>query len=244
MAGTSPPEVTALSNPSETALDGDEAEDILSPPLSSLREISTLASWTVSTYKPGCGVAALRSPSPTQFWQSDGPQPHLLNIHFFKLVSIARLRIYLDLESDESYTPTRMQFLAGHSEYDVVEFAEWRSGSTPEGGPRGWVDIGLERCWGRGGEGEEDVGVDGEGEGVLRCMFLQVKVLENHQNGKDTHIRGVQIWAKDEREGRRVGRERDGVGVGKAKGVLESAEVWEDEVEAWIEDGIGDAEIR
>ena len=35
--------------------------------------------------------------------------------------------------------------------------------------------------------------------GVLRCFFLQVRVLENHQNGKDTHIRGVQIFARDDR---------------------------------------------
>lgn len=28
---------------------------------------------------------------------------------------------------------------------------------------------------------------------------MQVRVLENHQNGKDTHVRGVQIFARDER---------------------------------------------
>lgn len=41
----------------------------------------------------------------------------------------------------------------------------------------------------------EDAGIAG----VLRCFFLQVRVLENHQNGKDTHIRGIQIFARDER---------------------------------------------
>lgn len=29
-------------------------------------------------------------------------------------------------------------------------------------------------------------------------MALQVKVCENHQNGKDTHVRGVQIFVVDE----------------------------------------------
>lgn len=53
-------------------------------PPSGLKEISSLASWTVSTNKPGCGVTALRSPDTNLFWQSDGPQPHLLSIHFFK----------------------------------------------------------------------------------------------------------------------------------------------------------------
>lgn len=38
---------------------------------------------------------------------------------------------------------------------------------------------------------------------VLRCHLVQIKILENHQNGKDTHLRGLQIFAKDnERESR------------------------------------------
>lgn len=135
----------------------------------------------MSTYKPGCGVAALRSPSTSQFWQSDGPQPHLLNIHFFKLVSIVKLRVYLDFELDESYTPTRMVFLAGMGMYDLTEFAEWNGEA-----PRGWVDVKLE-------------GVGCGGGDVLRAMVVQVKICENHQNGKDTHVRGVQVFAKDER---------------------------------------------
>ena len=47
------------------------------------------------------------------------------------------------------------------------------------------------------------------------CMVLQVRVLENHQNGKDTHVRGMQVFSVDERPGRRrlaAGREED-VGV-------------------------------
>ena len=34
-------------------------------------------------------------------------------------------------------------------------------------------------------------------------MIVQVRVCENHQNGKDTHVRGVQLFARDEREGRK-----------------------------------------
>ncbi|KLJ11753.1 anaphase-promoting complex subunit 10, partial [Blastomyces silverae] len=104
-----------------------------------LREISSLASWTVSTHKPGCGIAALRHPSPSQFWQSDGPQPHTLTLHFFKRVAIVRIRVYLDFELDESYTPTKMIFLAGMGGNDLVEFATWQGEA-----PAGWVDIDLQ----------------------------------------------------------------------------------------------------
>ncbi|KAF2795351.1 galactose-binding like protein [Melanomma pulvis-pyrius CBS 109.77] len=99
-----------------------------------LREISTLASWTVSSSKPGCSIPQLRSPSTSLFWQSDGPQPHYLNIHFFKLVRIVGLRLFLDFEADESYTPTRIVFLAGSGGNDLVEWGEMRLEQ-----PRGWI---------------------------------------------------------------------------------------------------------
>lgn len=41
------------------------------PPLdlTGLKEIGNLASWTVSTYKPGCGIEALRDEDTNLFWQ-------------------------------------------------------------------------------------------------------------------------------------------------------------------------------
>lgn len=37
------------------------------------------------------------------------------------------------------------------------------------------------------------------GKAELRAFVVQVRVLENHQNGKDTHVRGVQIFAQDDK---------------------------------------------
>lgn len=232
-----------------------------SPPLPpGFKEISSLASWTVSSSKPGCSIPQLRNPSTALFWQSDGPQPHLLNIHFFKLVRIVGLRLYLDFEADESYTPTRIQFLAGSGPNDLQEWAELRLEQ-----PRGWVWVGFEgvgEAEGASGpafaqeddeddEDEDDEDDDDEdddyddddddggasdssdeamvldGAGgkslrrqrrrrqrrrrrarmpVLRAFLVQVKILENHQNGKDTHLRGLQIFARD--KGRREERPR------------------------------------
>ncbi|KAI4274149.1 MAG: hypothetical protein LQ337_004143 [Flavoplaca oasis] len=160
--------------------DGGEVRDD-DPTIEGLRNINSLASWTVSTHKPTCGVTALLSPAPHTYWQSDGPQPHTLTIHFFKLVHIAKLRILLDFSKDESYTPTRMQFLAGTGHHDLCEFGGWEGQQ-----PVGWQDVPLDGCGVGGGKG-------------LRCFLVQVRVLENHQNGKDTHVRGVQIFARDER---------------------------------------------
>jgi len=37
---------------------------------------------------------------------------------------------------------------------------------------------------------------------VLRAHLVQIKILENHQNGKDTHLRGLQIFARNDEGGR------------------------------------------
>jgi anaphase-promoting complex subunit 10 len=265
----------------------------LDPPPPYLREISTLASWTVSSSKPGCSIPQLRHASTSLFWQSDGPQPHYLNIHFFKLVRIVGLRLYLDFEQDESYTPTRIIFLAGSGMNDLQEWGEMKLES-----PRGWVwaDFGnVDDDDDQGDEGDDgdgdarmldpppsnllnnanggergipDASSDSENNNphipqhtpipqsqhqnpnltpqipssslhhtvtptlprphprqpftalpqpphpprpqsprrprmpVLRAHLVQIKILENHQNGKDTHLRGLQIFARnDETEG-------------------------------------------
>ncbi|KAI9721248.1 MAG: hypothetical protein M1812_002409 [Candelaria pacifica] len=167
--------------------------------VSHLKEIGNLASWTVSTSKPGCGVEALRSEDSNLFWQSDGPQPHLLNIHFFKLVSIVHIRLYLDFENDESYTPTKMSFLAGTGQHDLQEFIELSFEH-----PKGWIDVSLD---GVGGRDRYDDSAGGDWQtssNILRAFVVQVRIAENHQNGKDTHVRGLQIFSEDETLGRKA----------------------------------------
>ena len=47
---------------------------------SELREIGKDAVWSLSTAKPGNGVEQLRDDNTETYWQSDGTQPHLINI--------------------------------------------------------------------------------------------------------------------------------------------------------------------
>ncbi|KAK7977981.1 anaphase-promoting complex subunit 10 [Apiospora saccharicola] len=146
-----------------------------------LKEISNLASFTVSSYKPGCGVRELRDDDINLFWQSDGPQPHRLNIHFIKRVEIRALRLFLDYELDESYTPTKIQITAGTAPHLTIPFTTMELNT-----PKGWIDVPIT---GAGG------GKDGNS---LCCFFIRIIVLENHQNGKDTHVRGIKVYALDD----------------------------------------------
>ncbi|KAI9646643.1 hypothetical protein NHQ30_004639 [Ciborinia camelliae] len=165
--------------PVETVMDNSPPFD---PAALGLKEIGNLASWTVSSSKPGCGVVALRDDDTNLFWQSDGPQPHYLNIHFAKFAKIRAIRIFLDFEADESYTPTRIQLLGGTGYHDLIPFSDLSFVQ-----PKGWIDVNLDHVGG---------GSDGK---TLRAFIVQVKVLENHQNGKDTHVRGLKIYSHDER---------------------------------------------
>lgn len=49
--------------------DGPEQQPPFDPSAVGLKEISNLASFTVSSYKPGCGVKELRDDDVNQFWQ-------------------------------------------------------------------------------------------------------------------------------------------------------------------------------
>ncbi|KAJ6304998.1 hypothetical protein OIU78_020528 [Salix suchowensis] len=47
------------------------------------------------------------------YWQSDGAQPHVVNIQFQKKVKLQLVVLYLDFKLDESYTPSKISIRAG-----------------------------------------------------------------------------------------------------------------------------------
>eukprot|EP00050_Salpingoeca_kvevrii_P020474 m.99030 g.99030 ORF g.99030 m.99030 type:complete len:59 (+) comp8878_c0_seq3:148-324(+) len=52
--------------------------------LANRREIGDQAVWSLSSCKQGFGVEQLRDEQITTYWQSDGPQPHLISIQFHR----------------------------------------------------------------------------------------------------------------------------------------------------------------
>lgn len=120
-------------------------------------------------------------PPHSQAIRSDGQQPHLVTIHFVRRVEIRAIRFYVDYKNDESYTPTNIIFYAGTGPHDLIQFAE-----VPLTNPVGWQDVPIANCGG---------GPDGHS---LCAWIVQMHIKENHQNGKDTHIRGIKIFALDE----------------------------------------------
>lgn len=137
-----------------------------------LREVGNQAVWSLSSCKPGFGVDQLGDDSNDTYWQSDGPQPHLVNIQFHRKTTIHDICIYADYKSDESYTPNRISVRVGNhfndlSEVEQLELTE----------PSGWVCVLLRDSSDR----------------PIRTFMIQLAVLSNHQNGRDTHIRRIKV---------------------------------------------------
>jgi anaphase-promoting complex subunit 10 len=163
------------------------ADDPAPPPPSGdpadTSEIGRLAVWSVTSAKPGNGVELLRDGNLDTYWQSDGAQPHLVNVQFQRKVKVREIALYADYKLDESYTPSKISVRAGNSFHDlrevcVVDLDE----------PVGWTRVRLDA----NGGGETEM--DAEGGAPLRAYFLQLAVLSNHQNGRDTHVRQVKIF--------------------------------------------------
>ncbi len=161
-----------------------------------VREIGNDAVWVLSTAKPGNGVTQIRDSSVDTYWQSDGGQPHLINIHFLKRKSVCEIAFYLDYTQDESYTPKKISIRTGITFHDLEEIKEVELNE-----PVGWVSVPLyaEPDPLDGDEDEDDDENENENSQnrrrkPVRTFLLQVCVVSMHQNGRDTHVRQVKIF--------------------------------------------------
>ncbi|XP_058083159.1 anaphase-promoting complex subunit 10 isoform X2 [Magnolia sinica] len=140
-----------------------------------LREMGKKAVWSVSSCKPGNGVHSLRDDNLDTYWQSDGAQPHLINIQFQKKVKLQLLVLYVDFKLDESYTPSKISIRAGDGFHNLKEIK-----TVELVKPVGWVYISLS-------------GTDPR-EAFINTFMVQLAVLSNHLNGRDTHVRQIKLY--------------------------------------------------
>jgi len=149
---------------------------IRKPPEIDCPDISHLAKWSVSSFKFGFGPECLQDPDPDTFWHSDGPQPHFITVEFPRKMAIQKLGLCLSYRLDDSYTPAALSVRAGTSPGDLQEVR-----AVTLDRPDGWIifDVSSEN--------------DGEGFKPIHAYILQVIILANHMNGKDTHVRGMRI---------------------------------------------------
>ncbi|XP_061921745.1 anaphase-promoting complex subunit 10 isoform X4 [Entelurus aequoreus] len=103
-----------------------------------VREIGSQAVWSLSSCKPSFGVDQLRDDNLETYWQSDGSQPHLVNIQFRRRTRVKMLCIYADYKSDESYTPSKISVRVGNNFHNLQEVRQLEMVE-----PSGWIHISL-----------------------------------------------------------------------------------------------------
>ncbi|KAI0324675.1 anaphase-promoting complex subunit 10 [Cubamyces sp. BRFM 1775] len=144
-------------------------------------DIGHLAKWSVSSFKFGFGPECLTDDDPETFWHSsssDGPQPHFITIEFPRKVSVQKLSVFLCYPLDDSYTPANIGIRAGTGQVDIQDL---RIVSLER--PDGWVTFDI--CM--------EPNEDGDGFKHIDVYVIQIYIMNNHMNGKDTHVRGVKV---------------------------------------------------
>ncbi|TKR80201.1 hypothetical protein L596_014312 [Steinernema carpocapsae] len=139
-----------------------------------VRDISLTGTWTLSSSPDGYGINQLLDEQVDQYWQSDGPQPHQITIEFATRTDVMFVLLYLDFKTDESYTPSKVSIQLGSS---ILDLDEGKVFNFHE--PTGWQLL--------------DLRDSSEAKKPAHCFVLQLQVIQNHQNGRDTHIRNMKI---------------------------------------------------
>jgi len=167
------------------------------------REIGHLGHWAVSSCKANHGVQHLRDLELDTYWQSEGQQPHLISVRFPVKMHFSFLRFYIDEPSDESYTPEKIAIRVGTNEHDLKEVmvedikdlthpgANWiycslDTTADPENVENANPKISREPYTSPGNEAQRT---------YETAFMIQLAILANHQNGRDTHIRQVQVFS-------------------------------------------------
>lgn len=174
-----------------------------------LREIGREAlCWQLSSAKPGNGVEQIRDQSTDTYWQSDGVSlPHWIQVHFARRVPISHVCIFLDYNLDESYTPKQLTVQVGMTTQDLVPAIHPANTMVELSEPVGWCIIPLTAPPDPlddddDEEEEEDDAENTEGQQqsikqrrrLVRTHMIRITVQSMHQNGRDTHIRQVQLY--------------------------------------------------
>ncbi|RDX43991.1 APC10-domain-containing protein [Lentinus brumalis] len=148
------------------------------PPRLPWPDIGHLAKWSVSSFKFGFGPECLTDEDPDTFWHSDGPQPHFITVEFPRRVAIQKISMYLSFPLDDSYTPATIMIRAGTGHGDLQDIRIL----TIEK-PDGWITF----------DASMEANEDGDGFKLVEAYILQIIIIGNHMNGKDTHVRGLKI---------------------------------------------------
>lgn len=157
--------------------------------IENLVNISNIAYWKASSFKNLNPVENVINDDPESYWQSDGSQPHSIDIYFSKRVEITLLAMFFGFVIDESYSPKVIKVYIGDSPSDLNYFEEWHIERITQWYVRKFTSFEeIKRS------NETRVGR----KPPVKCQMIRFVFPVNHDNGKDTHLRGIRIYSRDD----------------------------------------------
>lgn len=127
----------------------------------------------LSSFKRDHGLRELLSEDTNEFWHTDDNLPHYIEVIFSKLVYVSTIQLTLMYSLDDSYTPAQIEVRAGIVRESIEPVLK-----TTLVEPEGAIALNINK----------------------KCFFLQVVVLTNHQEGRDTHIRSFKVFDEESRQ--------------------------------------------
>lgn len=120
----------------------------------------------VSTFKQGHGIDELFSDTLEKYWHTDGNLPHHIEIEFEEIRHLLEIRITLGHTQDKSYIPREIDVRCGKTR-NTMELVK----KVTITDKLSMASIPVEKD----------------------CCFLQMIILSNHQDGRDSRIRGLSL---------------------------------------------------
>lgn len=172
--------------------------------------VSNVCYWKASSYKAMHPIENVLNDDPESYWQSDGGQPHIVDIYFNKRVEVTLLALFFGFEVDESYSPSVMKVYVGDSINDLTYYEEWHIQRITQWYARKFpshpikkdksknvetTSIYYNRNKSKNKEKNEEMK---EKTLPVKCQVMRLSFPLNHDNGKDTHLRGIRIFGKDD----------------------------------------------
>ncbi|AFN83032.1 anaphase-promoting complex subunit 10 [Encephalitozoon romaleae SJ-2008] len=127
----------------------------------------------LSSFKREHSLKELLSKDMSEYWATDDVLPHSIQISFDKVKYVQSVQLFLSFTQDDSYTPEKIAIRSGLARECIKEIS-----SVELVEPEGLLTLNVGR----------------------KCLYIQIVINSNHQEGKDSHIRHLKVLESPTKE--------------------------------------------
>ncbi|KAI5170826.1 anaphase-promoting complex subunit 10 [Nematocida sp. LUAm3] len=124
----------------------------------------------VSTFKVGHGAEELFCDSTEKYWHTDGNLPHHIEIDFPEIKKLLKIKLTIGNTQDKTYIPKEIDIRCGKTKDSIVSIKKAQINEKLSSAVITVNEL---------------------------CCHLQMVILSNHQEGRDSRIRGLSLIFED-----------------------------------------------